>query len=124
MDPVTLALISGAVSGVAGEAYQDLKEVIVARYGRDAQLPQSIANLEARPQSQGRQQQLEEEVAEVGAANENAIRQAADELLETLRRAQPGTVQAVQQAYGNFNAQSSGGGSASVNVTLPERDKP
>ena len=78
--------------------------------------------MEARPESAGRRETLKEEVAAAQADQEPELRQAAAALLEQLK-AQPGGAQHVQQiASGNYIAQASHGGTASVNVGQPEAD--
>jgi hypothetical protein len=75
----------------------------------------AIDDLEARPDSEGRRQTLEEEVGEVQADDDPQIRQAAEELLARIK-AQPGGERHIQQATGKYIAQADRHSTAQVNV--------
>ena len=78
MDPVTTVILGALLAGVAAgvtdvgkqaivDAYGALKAVITGKYGQQGQLAEAISGLESKPESQGRQATLQEEVAEAGA---------------------------------------------------------
>ena len=72
MDPVSIvagALVAGAVAGTTNvasqavmDAYAGLKRLIVRRFGSQADVADALARLEARPDSKGRRDVVQEEV--------------------------------------------------------------
>ena len=77
MEPVTTAIVAAIAAGVArgaggvgegllGDAYAALKAVLLRKFG-GSDLANAVDELEARPESDGRQQVLAEEVAGSGA---------------------------------------------------------
>ena len=110
----------GAGAGKVGEnvlvdAYQGLKGLLKRKFGENSEVVKAADSLEAKPDSTGRKQMLEEEVEASGADRDPEVRQAAQELLEQLK-ALPGGEQHVQNAIGSYIAQADRGSAAEVRV--------
>ena len=96
MDPVTIiagALIAGATAGatdVASQAVKDayaaLKKLVVGRFGAQTGVEEAIASLEEKPNRKGRQEEVKDEVAESGAADDEEVLAQAQALLELLKQ--------------------------------------
>ena len=125
MDPVSGAVVgflkllgatgAGAVVKKGTEdLYQKLKERLLRKDGDDGELAEAVLRLEAKPESDGRQNVLAEEVAAVQADRDEALLALARELTAALGQTTGGTN--VQRAEGNFIAQAGPGGTASVNA--------
>jgi hypothetical protein len=131
MDPITMAIVAaltaGATSGLTQvakatitDAYQGLKNMIKKKIGDKSDVITSIEIFEAKPQSVGRQQTLNEEIVDAQLAQDQDILQAAQSLL-SLIKAEPGGERHIQQVTGNYNAVVQGSGNATVNVNQPEQ---
>ena len=131
MDPITMAIVTaltaGATSGLTEvakatitDAYQGLKNVIKKKIGDKSDVITSIEVFEAKPQSVGRQQTLNEEIVDAQLAQDQDILQAAQSLL-SLIKAEPGGERHIQHVTGNYNAVVQGSGNATVNVNQPEQ---
>lgn len=131
MDPITIALVAaltaGATSGLTEvaktmitDAYQGLKNMIKKKIGDKSAIITSIEVLEAKPQSVGRQQTLNEEIVDAHLTQDQDILQAAQNLLNLIKT-EPGGERHVQQVTGNYNAVVQGIGNATVNVNQPEQ---
>ena len=131
MDPISMAIVAaltvGATSGLTEvakamitDAYQGLKSMINKKFGDKSNVITSIEVLEAKPQSVGRQQTLNEEIVDAQLAHDQEILQAAHSLL-SLIKAEPGGESHVQHITGNYNAVVQGHGNATVNVNQPEQ---
>ena len=79
----------------------------------------SVENLEAKPDSKGRKEMLREEMVDSKAEQDPELRQAAQDLLEQIKK-QPGGEQHIQQAIGSFIAQADRSSTATVNVNQPK----
>lgn len=66
------------------DAYEGLKTIIKRRFGAKSKLAEAIDNLEEKPDSEGRQMTLQEEVAEAGAEQDEEILAAVRVLREKL----------------------------------------
>jgi hypothetical protein len=131
MDPITTAIIAALTAGVVSgttevgknvivDAYNALKAALQKKCGLDSDLVEAVEKLEKKPDSTGRKETLKEEVEAAQADQDPDILTAAQALLELLK-AQPGGEQRVQQiATGNYIAQASHGGTASVQVNRPK----
>jgi hypothetical protein len=131
MDPVTIAILAAVGTTVAqgaGQAvgenvvndiYARLKQALASKFGRDSGVLESVENLEAKPDSNGRKETLKEEVEASGADRDPEIRKVAQELLAAVA-AQPGGEQHIQNAEGNYIAQADRGSTAEVRVNRPE----
>lgn len=131
MDPITMAIVAaltvGATSGLTEvaktmitDAYQGLKNVITKKIGDKSHVITSIEGLEAKPQSVGRQQTLNEDIVDAHLPQDQDILHAAQNLL-SLIKAEPGGERHVQQVTGNYNAVVQGSGNATVNVNQPDQ---
>ena len=126
MDPVTAlltALVAGAAAGV-GEAgkklvvdgYGALKAALTAKFGAESELAGALESLEKNPESRGRKQTLDEEIAAAKAHEDPLLVDLARALLEQIE-SQPGGAQHIQNAVGNYIAQADRGATATVTVT-------
>lgn len=133
MEPITFtaivaALTAGAIAGfsqAAGEnlfvdAYGRLKDTLKRKFGDESEVVNAVDNLEPKPDSTGRQGQLNEELDAAGADQDPDVRRAAQELLDQLK-AQPGGETHIQNAVGNYIAQADRGSTATVNINRPEK---
>ncbi len=129
MDPITAAIMAAIAAGLTTSAgkvaesaivdgYNALKAVIKRKLGDDNKVSKAVADVEANPDSKGRQAMLEEEVAVSNAAHDADILKAAQEL-----QAKMGT----QSGQRNYNITSSGNqsansieGNATVTVNEPK----
>jgi hypothetical protein len=148
MDPITTlmtALVAGApaaAKNVTAQAVKDgyagLKALVIRKLGGKRDIGTSIQQIEVQPDSKGRRATLEEDLAAVGAdQDEELIRQAAG-LIELLKRHAPETVTtytATQINSSGATAQGPGataggagsiaiGGGAKVRGPLPGPTKP
>src|SRR5260370_40159945 len=126
MDLITIASVAALTAGVTSgltevaktmitDAYQGLKNVITKKIGDKSHVITSIEGLEAKPQSVGRQQTLNEEIVDAHLTQDQDILHAAQSLL-SLIKAEPGGERHIQQVTGNYNAIVQGSGNATVNV--------
>ncbi|MFJ3728484.1 hypothetical protein ACIPYQ_38780 [Streptomyces sp. NPDC090045] len=129
MELLTAAIVAAVAAGVtrgAGsvgeslvmDAYKGLKDLLRRKHGEDSGVAQAVEELEARPDSEARQQVLAEEVAVSGAGKDPELLRAAENLIERLQ-AEPGGESHVQQAVGNYIAQADRSGHAEVHVDRP-----
>ena len=92
MDPITSTILAALVAGVTAgatdvgkkvivEAYEGVKNLIKTRFGSHSDLIKAIANLESKPDSEGRKATLQEEV-EAAQADKDAEILAAVQALE------------------------------------------
>lgn len=133
MDPITTAIIAAAAAGVASsagevskqavlDAYNGLKTLIQRKFGTDSDLAEAVEKVELKPDSQARQALLQEEVAAAQADEDPELQEAAQTVLAQMKQ-EPQLANYVQQiAAGNYIAQASHGGSATVNVNTPSED--
>ncbi len=131
MDPITIAIVAaltaGATSGLTEvaktmitDAYRGLKNMINKKFGDKSAIITSLEGLEAKPQSVGRQQTLNEEIMDAHLAQDRDILQAAQSLL-SLIKAEPAGEHHIQQVTGNYNAVVQGSGNATVHINQPEQ---
>jgi len=127
MDPISTALIAGVAKSVGSvgekvivDGYRALKALIQRKLGGESKLVKAVADLEAKPDSDGRKLTLEEEVKEAKASEDPEILQAAQMLLDKIT-AQPGGEKHIQKAVGRYIAQADRGGSAQVHVNQPKK---
>ena len=99
MDPVTTitdaivtALSAGAVAGLTDTAkaavndvYNKLKGLLTKKHGEGSEVVQAIAQLEAKPESQGRKEMLQEEIVAVKAEQDEEIVAAAKQVLTLVK---------------------------------------
>ncbi|HEY6284888.1 MAG TPA: hypothetical protein VIX20_04445 [Ktedonobacteraceae bacterium] len=130
MDPITAALLAAIAAGVTKgltqvgqqsivDGYHRLKELLLSKFGPQSEVVKSVENLEAKPDSKGRKEILQEEVVDSKAEQDPELRQAAQDLLEQIKK-QPGGEQHIQQAIGSFVAQADRSSTATVNVNQPK----
>lgn len=130
MDPITTAIVSALAAGAGKgiteaskaamtEVYQKLKDVLVHKFGAQSKVIKAVIDLEEEYDSKGRQLTLQEQIAKNQAHQDQELVQMAQELLKQVQK-QPGGEQHIQSITGNYNAQNSGSGSATVNVHHPK----
>ena len=130
MDPITTAIIAAAAAGVASsagevgqqavrDAYNGLKVLLKQKFGA-GDLVEAVDKVEQKPDSEGRRAMLQEEVATAQAYQDPELKQAAETLLAQMEQ-EPQLAHYVKQiAVGNYIAQASHGGTASINVNAKE----
>ncbi|GCF11226.1 hypothetical protein [Dictyobacter arantiisoli] len=99
MDPVSLALITAIGAGVTDvekssltEGYTALKQRLLDKIGScHPNVPQALSDLEASPNSRGRQAVLVEAITEAKVSHDPDLQQLAQALLEQLKQTQGGT---------------------------------
>lgn len=104
--------IAEADKSALGDAYERLKELLVKKCGHESDVAQAVSQVEAKPASEARKAALVEEIAAAQVDQDPDLLQAAQGVL----RALPASVQAHQQATGNYIAQADRGSNASVNI--------
>lgn len=122
-DPIMAALLGGLAASagkVASKAVEDaygaLKGLLLRRLGADSDAAEAIAKLEAKPDGEGRKATLAEELAEAKLADDPEVKEAAGRLQAALEQLPAGSRAQIQHAVGNYIAQASGGGTATVTV--------
>lgn len=118
MDPLTASILAaataGVTAGVAGgvtvvaqsaivDAYNALKAKLADKFGRDGELVQAVESLEKRPQSEGRQAVVREELEAAKAVADAELQQLAQRLLEALQSSPDG-----QTAVGKYQVDARG----------------
>jgi uncharacterized iron-regulated protein len=130
MDPITTAIVAALAAGVASgatevgkkvivDAYDTLKTALKNKFGADSDLVDAVDKLEKKPDSGGRKEVLQEEVAAAKADQDPEILKAAQDLIDQVK-AQPGGEQHIQTAIGSYIAQADRGGTATVSVNQPK----
>ena len=121
LETIVTALLGGAAAmggKVASEAAKDgytaLKNLIVQKLGLNSDAAKAIATLEAKPDSEGRQKTVTEELADAKVGDDPALVEAARRLQAALEQLPPEGRAHVQHAVGNYIAQASGGSTAKV----------
>jgi hypothetical protein len=99
MDTVTAAIL--AAFGKLGakavqDTYEGLKTVVRRKFGVESDLADAVEKLEKKPEAEGRQITLKEEVEAAGASKDAEIMKAVEALIEAIKE-QPGGEEAVQQ---------------------------
>ncbi len=107
MDPVTAlltALVAGAAAGVSDvgkklvvDGYEALRGALTAKFGADSALAGALESLEKNPESQGRKQTLDEEIAAAKAQEDPELVELARALLAQIE-SQPGGARHIQNA--------------------------
>ena len=130
MDPVSAAIIAALVAGLAGgvkqtasqavsDGYNSLKALLRKKFATH-RVVSAVDDLEAQPESHGRQEVLQEEMQSSGAATDPEVLAAAQSLLDQIKTV-PGGDQHVQNAVGSYIAQADRGGRANVRVGTGSR---
>jgi hypothetical protein len=127
MEPVTVAIIAGALAGATSgvtdaaktavvDAYEGLKSLIKRKFGNNSDVADAIEKLQAKPESLGRRETLREELGAVDAAGDPELLGAANSLLQLIKNLPQGE-QHVQAARGIGIAQADHGSTASVSIS-------
>jgi hypothetical protein len=101
MDPITTAiaaaLSAGAISGITEtsktaitDAYNKLKALLAKKHGAESEVMQAINQLEAKPESVGRKETLQEEILTVKAEQDSEVLAATKHLLMLIHPQQAG----------------------------------
>ncbi len=127
MEPITTTLLSALVAGAAAGVTEAGKKLVVdgsgalkaalrAKFGAASELPRELEGLERNPESQGRKQTLDEEIAAAKADADPELVELARALLAQIE-SQPGGAQHIQNAVGSYIAHADRGATATVTVT-------
>lgn len=111
MDPITTAIVAalsaGAIGGITdttktaiNDSYSKLKGLLTKKHGVDSDVVQAIDKLEAKPESSGRRDTLQEEIAAARAEQDDQILAAAKQVLTLVKTQQAG--------MGKFTIQNNG----------------
>ena len=111
MDPITTAIVAavsaGVTSGVTAvgkeailDAYKGIKNAIKSRLGKDNNISKTITDLEADPESKGRQLLLAEQIETADANQDSEILEIAQKLTEALQSTETG-----QKAIAKFQVE-------------------
>ena len=127
MDPVSTVIITAIVAGIASgskdvakkavdDGYNGLKGILRRKFSADSQIMRAVEQAEKNPDSDARKAVLKEEVTAANVDQDSEVLSAAKSLIEMMKADQD-LVQTVNQvASGNYIAQASHGGTATVNV--------
>ena len=116
MDPITLAIITGAATGVATSATDTLIMMLKEKYGKESNVAKAADLAKENPDSEAYQAVLEKEVQAVNADQNPDLVGFAEVLLEKLKEQPGGSAKITQDVdiKGNRNIVS-GQGSITVN---------
>ena len=101
MDPITTAIVAalsaGTISGLTEtsktamtDAYNAFKALLIKKFGAKSEVVQAIDRLEAKPESVGRQETLQEEIVTVNAEQDHEVLAAARHVLALVHPQQAG----------------------------------
>ncbi len=101
MDPIMTAIVAalsaGATNGLTEvsktavtDAYHTLKDLLIKKFGASSEVVRSIDRLEAKPESVGRQETLQEEIVTVNAEQDHEVLAAAKHVLALVHPQQAG----------------------------------
>ena len=96
MDSITAAIVAALAAGVIGgvtdvgksaivDAYQGLKSLLKSKFGGESKVVKAVDDLEGTPDSKGRQETLQEEVAKAHADQYLDILEAANKMSALLQ---------------------------------------
>jgi hypothetical protein len=119
MDPITTAIVAalsaGAISGLTDTAkaaitdgYNKLKGLLTKKYGANSDVVQALDKLEAKPESSGRKDTLQEEIAAMNVEQDDEILAATKHLLTLVQPQQVGLGKFNIQITGNVQGQNIG----------------
>jgi hypothetical protein len=134
MDPITTvivaALAAGAAAGVTDvakqaivDAYDGLKRIIQTRFGGQSDLSNAITSLESKPDSAGRKDTLQEEVAATQADQDEEVLAAVQALEEKLLAQGDVRIQKMLRSEGGEQTMRGRGGQATQNMSDSPRGK-
>jgi hypothetical protein len=89
MEPITAAIVAAVAKlsePAIKDAYEGFKSLIIRKFGREAKVTKAIADVEAKPESPGRQTVLQEELAEAKAGDDQELLAAARALIDKLQQ--------------------------------------
>src|SRR6266850_6080633 len=116
MDPISTALLAALgklTEPIVKDAYDALKNLLVRKFGGTSEVTTAVQQLEQKPDSTGRRETLQEELAGAKAGSDAEILQLAQALLEKIQ-AQPGGPQLIQQTVTGDRNIFSGSGDVTV----------
>jgi hypothetical protein len=125
MEPITAtaiiaALATGAASAAGktaiSDAYESLKGLIKNKIAENNGVNEAVSQLEKKPDSEGRQLFLREEIQSVNADQDDEIHAAAIMLIEEIKSLPNGEKTISQIAIGNNIAQANGNSVATVTI--------
>jgi disulfide oxidoreductase YuzD len=121
MDPISTVMLAALVAGVTAgaadvgqkaivDAYEGLKTIIKRKFGAQSDLAPAISSLENKPDSEGRQATLAEEVAAADAAQDEEIMAAVQALQDMLAAHGDERVQTMLESARSKQTMRGGGG--------------
>lgn len=117
MDPVSTAIIAALgmlTENVVQDAYRELKSLLVKKFGAASEVVATAERLEKNPESAGRRETLKEEITAARVHHDEEIVNAANALIDTIKKL-PGGEQTINQTVtGNHNI-FSGSGNVTIN---------
>lgn len=114
MDPITAAILAGVAAGAASGAtdvvtkqavkgaYHALTQLLQTKFGAQSDVARAVENVEAKPDSSGRKETLQEEIVASNAAQDAELVSAARALLDKID-ALPNGKQILQSVTGDAN---------------------
>ncbi len=120
MDPVSTAIVAAVAKlsePIVKDAYEGFKTLLQRKFGAGTALTTAIDAVEGKPESVGRREVLQEEIASAQAGSDAEIVDAAESLLRNVQKASPGrdAVNRVVQNVEGDNHIFSGTGNVTVN---------
>src|SRR4051794_28260003 len=123
VETIVTALLGGAAamagkvaSEAAKDAYTALKDLLMRKLGDKSEAAEAVTKLEAKPDSEGRQKTVAEELKDAKVGDDPDLVEAARRLQAALDQLPAEGRAHVQHAVGSYIAQASGGSTATVNV--------
>lgn len=124
MDPITTAMVAALAAGVlqgAGavgkqlivDAYTALRDAIKAKCGVDSDVAEAVEKLEQKPERQGRQTELADEIKDAGVAEDQDLVKLAEALQAALAETEVG-----RKALGKYNISAKQIGVVGDNTTV------
>ena len=121
MEPITTAIVAALASlaePAVKDAYQALKSLIVRKLGEGSEVLTAVESLESKPDSAGRRETLNEEVAASPAAGDAEILAAVQALTAALEKLPGGSCHVQQSVTGDRNVFS---GTGDISIGGPPR---
>ncbi len=116
---IIIAAIAGALGNLSSDAvkaaYKGMKDLLHRKFGAESDLADAVKKLEQKPDAQGRQLTLKEEVETAGADKDEEIIKAAEVLLEAVKAQTGGKVNINQQTVSGSGHIFSQSGNVTVN---------
>ncbi len=120
VEEIVTALVGGIAGKAASKAVEDaygaLKRLLVRKLGDKSGAVEAVSKLEAKPDSEGRNATVAEEVRAANVADDPELLDAARRLQAVLEQLPAAERAQIQCAVGSYIAQASGGSTVKMNV--------